>query len=211
MSPEQISGKHVDGRSDLYSLGVMLFQLLTGYLPFRGDSMAELMFKIANEPAPDIRSIRPDISAALAQVVAKALIKQERVREENGIAIQEPVRYQNGTQMAQELRESMGMVTTSPSPMPTPMSEVSAAGTSVVSKPVSSSNVVASTTQTNQAVHVEPLEPTVFEKYETTVVNHPHVQVESSSTDTPSTPSVTSDSTSQHYMRGSTAWNLIYL
>ena len=61
MSPEQIAGKKVDGRSDLYSLGVMLFQMLTGVLPFRGDSMAELMYKIANEQAPDIRIIRKDL------------------------------------------------------------------------------------------------------------------------------------------------------
>ncbi len=59
MSPEQIAGHKVDGRSDLYSLGVMLFQLLTGKLPFRGDSMAQLMFKIANESAPDVRTLRP--------------------------------------------------------------------------------------------------------------------------------------------------------
>ena len=61
MSPEQLAGKKVDGRSDLYSLGVMLFQMLTGVLPFRGDSMAELMFKISNEPAPDIRVIRQEL------------------------------------------------------------------------------------------------------------------------------------------------------
>jgi serine/threonine protein kinase len=66
MSPEQIAGKKVDGRSDLYSLGVMLFQMLTGVLPFRGDSMAELMYKIANEEAPDIRIIRKDAVAPLA-------------------------------------------------------------------------------------------------------------------------------------------------
>ena len=67
MSPEQIAGKKVDGRSDLYSLGVMLFQMLTGVLPFRGDSMAELMYKIANEEAPtsglsDPKSIRPRLA-----------------------------------------------------------------------------------------------------------------------------------------------------
>jgi serine/threonine-protein kinase len=61
MSPEQLAGKKVDGRSDLYSLGVMLFQMLTGVLPFRGESMAELMFKIANEEAPDIRIIRKEL------------------------------------------------------------------------------------------------------------------------------------------------------
>ena len=58
MSPEQMSGSRTDGRSDLYSLGVMLFQLLTGTLPFEGGSMAELMRRIVNEPAPDLRGLR---------------------------------------------------------------------------------------------------------------------------------------------------------
>ncbi len=66
MSPEQIAGKKVDGRSDLYSLGVMLFQMLTGVLPFRGDSMAELMYKIASEEAPDVRVMRAEIPERLA-------------------------------------------------------------------------------------------------------------------------------------------------
>jgi serine/threonine-protein kinase len=95
MSPEQIAGKRVDGRSDLYSLGVMLFQMLTGYLPFRGESMAELMFKIANEAAPDARSMRPELPAALAHVVGVALAKQAESR------------YQDGVQMALELRQSL--------------------------------------------------------------------------------------------------------
>ncbi|MCP2936417.1 protein kinase, partial [Salmonella enterica subsp. enterica serovar Typhimurium] len=59
MSPEQLAGKKIDGRSDLFSLGVMLFQLVCGKLPFEGDSMAQLMFRIANEPHPDIRDLRP--------------------------------------------------------------------------------------------------------------------------------------------------------
>ena len=84
MSPEQIAGKKVDGRSDLYSLGVMAFQLLTGTLPFRAESMAELMFKIANEPPPDIRSVNPHISAELAAVVASALAKSLDVRFATG-------------------------------------------------------------------------------------------------------------------------------
>ncbi len=92
MSPEQIAGKKVDGRSDLYSLGVMLYQLLSGTLPFRAESMAELMFKIANEPAPDVRTANPRITDSVARVVAKALTKN----------LQE--RYATGAQMAQDLQ-----------------------------------------------------------------------------------------------------------
>lgn len=87
MSPEQIAGKKVDGRSDLYSLGVMAFQLLTGVLPFRAESMAELMFKIANEPAPDIRTFNGGVPEPLANVVAKALAKSLDTRYATGQAM----------------------------------------------------------------------------------------------------------------------------
>jgi serine/threonine-protein kinase len=92
MSPEQLAGKKVDGRSDLYSLGVMLYQMLAGVLPFRGDSMSELMFKIANEEAADIRIIRPELPENLANVVALALSKRPETR------------YQTGDQFAADLR-----------------------------------------------------------------------------------------------------------
>jgi serine/threonine-protein kinase len=104
MSPEQLAGKKVDGRSDLYSLGVMLFQMLAGVLPFRGDSMSELMYKIANEEAPDIRLIRPELSPALADVVALSLSKRPETR------------YQTGEQFAADLRSAMDQATRS---MPT--------------------------------------------------------------------------------------------
>jgi serine/threonine-protein kinase len=112
MSPEQIAGKKVDGRSDLYSLGVMLFQMLAGVLPFRGDSMAELMYKIANEPAPDIRIIRPELSGRLADIVALSLSKKSETR------------YQEGEQFAADLRgviaELSGAVTSPPSASASP-------------------------------------------------------------------------------------------
>lgn len=92
MSPEQMSGRRVDGRSDLYSLGVMLFQLLTARLPHRADSMAKLMYQIANDCAPDVRTLRPDLPQALADVVALALEKRPEVR------------YADGRQLAADLR-----------------------------------------------------------------------------------------------------------
>ena len=90
--PSRWPGGRADGRSDLYSLGVMLFQLLTGALPLQGDSMAELMHQIANEPAPDVRTLRPELPAALADIVALALEKRVEVR------------YADGRQMAADLR-----------------------------------------------------------------------------------------------------------
>lgn len=106
MSPEQIAGKRIDGRSDLYSLGVMLFQMLTGVLPFRGESMAELMYKIANEDAPNIRSLRPELSSQLASVVDKALLKQADLR------------YQTGDELARDLRSVVNPDQPSDEPLP---------------------------------------------------------------------------------------------
>ncbi|WP_395059321.1 CHASE2 domain-containing serine/threonine-protein kinase [Polaromonas sp.] len=110
MSPEQIAGKKVDGRSDLYSLGVMLFQMLAGVLPFRGDSMAELMYKIANEPAPDIRIIRPELSVRLANIVALSLSKKPESR------------YQEGEQFAADVRLVIAELSGAPASQPSSMS-----------------------------------------------------------------------------------------
>lgn len=95
MSPEQLAGKKVDGRSDLYSLGITLFQLLTGTLPLRGASMPELMHKIASVEAPDVRQLRPELSAAVAKVVALSLQKRPEAR------------YQTGRQFAADLRQAL--------------------------------------------------------------------------------------------------------
>ena len=84
MSPEQMVGDRVDGRADLYSLGVVLFQLLTGSLPHRAASMGLLMHQIANEVAPDVRSLCPHLPASLAQVVARAVEKRVELRFADG-------------------------------------------------------------------------------------------------------------------------------
>ncbi|WP_428416002.1 serine/threonine-protein kinase [Methylibium sp.] len=87
MSPEQMAGARVDGRSDLYALGVTLFQLLTGTLPHRPESMAELIRSIANDVAPDVRTLRPELPAALADIVALALEKRPEIRYADGDAM----------------------------------------------------------------------------------------------------------------------------
>ena len=84
MSPEQLEGRTVQGSSDLFSLGVSLYQLLTAQLPFRADSMTGLMFKIANEPHPPLRAIRPDLPGLLEAIVTRALQKRADDRFESG-------------------------------------------------------------------------------------------------------------------------------
>jgi serine/threonine-protein kinase len=87
MSPEQLSGQRVDGRADLYSLGVMLYQLLTGALPHRAESMARLMYCIVNEVAPDVRMLRPEVPPVLACVLAQALSKAPEARHADGLRL----------------------------------------------------------------------------------------------------------------------------
>ncbi len=75
MSPEQLEGRTLDGRSDQFALGVSLYQLLCGQLPFRADSMPRLMQKIATEPHPPIRTIRPDLPPQIETIIDRALSK----------------------------------------------------------------------------------------------------------------------------------------
>jgi serine/threonine-protein kinase len=95
MSPEQMAGGTVDGRSDLYSLGVMMFQLLSGSLPHASESMARLMYAIVNEPAPDLRTLRPDLPEALARVVAQLLEKRPERRPADAAQLASTLRAVN--------------------------------------------------------------------------------------------------------------------
>lgn len=80
MAPEQLQGLKVDGRSDQFSLGVTLFQLLTGSLPFRSDSIAGLMKAILDEPHPPLSSIRPDLPACVGSILDRAMAKNPSQR-----------------------------------------------------------------------------------------------------------------------------------
>src|SRR5262245_27240098 len=87
MSPEQLEGKNVNGHTDLFALGVSLYQLLTGLLPFRGASMTNLMFVIANEPHQSVTSVRGDLPKWLDEVVDRALAKSPADRFESAAAM----------------------------------------------------------------------------------------------------------------------------
>jgi eukaryotic-like serine/threonine-protein kinase len=92
MSPEQIAGKKVNGRSDIFSLGVVMFELLTGRPPFLADNVSALLFAIAHTPHPSPKAVRPDLPPVLKDVLDRALQK-------------DPVhRYRRAGDFATELR-----------------------------------------------------------------------------------------------------------
>lgn len=95
MSPEQIMGKPIDGRSDLYALGVILYELSTGTRPFKGNNLAAIFRAITQDTPIDPAEIRPSMSPALAQLILKSLSKNPEER------------FQTGRAMAQALKATV--------------------------------------------------------------------------------------------------------
>ncbi|MGD8593533.1 MAG: protein kinase [Gammaproteobacteria bacterium] len=87
MSPEQILGKHIDGRTDLFSLGVVLYQLITGQKPFSGDTLASLTFQITQQDPPPVEQYTPEAPRALVQVIQKLLRKDPNDRFKDAKAL----------------------------------------------------------------------------------------------------------------------------
>ena len=82
MSPEQLSGMELDARSDLYSAGVVLFECLTGRVPFVAETMYALIAKLLEEPPPDPRRLNAEVPESLAHVITKAMAKEPAERFE---------------------------------------------------------------------------------------------------------------------------------
>jgi len=99
VSPEQALGQSVTGRSDLYSLGIVLYEMLTGDVPFHGDNQVAVAMKHVREEIPDVAELRPGISAALAQVVDTATAKSETER------------YADDHEMIADLEDALGLET----------------------------------------------------------------------------------------------------
>jgi serine/threonine protein kinase len=87
MSPEQVMGSTVDHRADLFALGVILYELLTGKKPFAGDNMSTIVYKIVNEEPPNITQINHDLPAGYEDVIRKALAKSPEERYQSGQAM----------------------------------------------------------------------------------------------------------------------------
>jgi eukaryotic-like serine/threonine-protein kinase len=103
MSPEQAEGRRVDGRSDLFSLGIVLYQMATGKMPFQADTSMAVMFQVVHQTPPPPRSVNPAIPLYLDSVIQKALAKQPDAR------------FQTGQEMAQALRQRRVVVVPPPS------------------------------------------------------------------------------------------------
>ena len=99
MSPEQAAGRSVDGRSDLFSLGVIFYELLTGKKAFDSNNVATLMLQIMQKDPEPIRNLAPDVPASLQRVVSRLLGKKPEQR------------FQTGAQLAEALERELAAIT----------------------------------------------------------------------------------------------------
>ena len=99
LSPEQCLGNELDGRTDIYSLGVLLYQMTTGRLPYTVKSPAEMVAKYEREPLSAFHSLRPGVPALINRIIKNALVKEAGER------------YQDADQMAHALRQAAAMLT----------------------------------------------------------------------------------------------------
>jgi sigma-B regulation protein RsbU (phosphoserine phosphatase) len=95
MSPEQVFATGVTGRSDIFSLGTSLYQMLSGAYPFNGDAVPTVMYRIVKDPHVDIKTIRPDLPSSICDVINRALAKKPDDR------------YQHAHEMAEAIRSCL--------------------------------------------------------------------------------------------------------
>jgi serine/threonine protein kinase len=116
MSPEQIKGKAVDGRTDIFSLGVMLYEMTTGQKPFRGQDIATVLYRILNEePAPP-QQLNPSIPLGVSSTILKALTKSPHLRYENCRELLEDLKNYRPSENSAKANPAPLISTTAPQP-----------------------------------------------------------------------------------------------
>ena len=92
MSPEQIMGQKIDQQSDIFSLGILFFQLLTGELPFKGDNLSRLLYQITQVKHPSVQTYDPKIPKICDQILDKALAKKPSDRFKSAAEMERVIR-----------------------------------------------------------------------------------------------------------------------
>ena len=111
MSPEQLNGEKVDGRSDLFSLGVILYSMISGYRPFQGNSVTTVCFKLANHDPVPPSALDPDLPPGVDAVISRAMAKNPADRYQRGLEFALDVRELRENLNSDEIRDRSHMRT----------------------------------------------------------------------------------------------------
>jgi tRNA A-37 threonylcarbamoyl transferase component Bud32 len=151
MAPEQGMGLHVDGRVDIYALGVMLFEMLTGQTPYQAETPMGVILKHINEPPPPVSTHNPDIAPPVDQIIQRAMAKEPEDR------------YQTATKMADALLAEIGSAATS---TPKHLQEVAAQTIADLERVRAEAAAATRARQEQEATvrHAEEAEPTLAEQ-----------------------------------------------
>jgi serine/threonine-protein kinase len=130
MSPEQVKGKAVDGRSDIFSLGVLLYEMVTGEKPFPGQNITTVIYKIVHEEPLAPRQLDPSLHPGLNAIILKALAKEPSARYQSCRELIEDLRNYRSVSVAENLNATLALGSASPVPTATQYLDPQLAATS---------------------------------------------------------------------------------